>query len=218
MAKTDSKQLIKKIISEEIARFEKIKSLELKKKQLQEALNLLESGEMDEISWQGIKNAVGFGGKKAAEVGSAVGQSAGKAVGDAAASVGKKAAAAGNAVVNAVDKKVTNINNKVDAAGKAISDKATQIKNKITTGYQNLDAGLSQFSKDLSNAATAGDIQTLESKMTKMFSELQTIIGKLNEKQTKLGVKPTTMKSILFKVANTKKQAPMQQVAEGKKK
>ena len=51
-----------------------------------------------------------------------------------------------------------------------------------------------------------------------MFSELQTIIGKLNEKQTKLGVKPTTMKSILFKVANAKKQAPMQQVTEGKKK
>ena len=194
----NKQQAIKKIISEEIVRFEKIKNLEDKKKQLSEAINLLESGEqLDEFSWQGIKNAVGLGGKKAADLGA----SAGKAVADKASAVNK------------------GIDNKVNALGKTIGKQAAAIGDKISTGYNSVDSSMKQLGSELSNAMTAGDIHTIEVKIEKMFMELQKMVSALNQKQQKLGVKPTTMNSILFKVMGKKpKKSAAPQLAETKKK
>ena len=172
-----NKVAIKKIISEEIARLEKIKSLQAKKKQLSEAIKLLgESDEIDEWSFQGLKNSLGFAGKKA----------------------GDAATSAGASVGNAVAKKATDLGNKV-------ATKATNIANKVVTGYNTLDTGLKQFSSDMGKAMTAGDIQNLEGKLVKIFQNLESLVKELNQKQTKLGVKPTTMKSLLFKAANKAK-------------
>jgi hypothetical protein len=57
---------LKQIISEEVARAKKIKELQEKKKVLQEAIKKMEEGEdLDEISWKGVKSALGFAGDKA---------------------------------------------------------------------------------------------------------------------------------------------------------
>ena len=173
-----NKEAIKKIISEEIERLEKIKSLQVQKKQLSEAIKLIEEGgEIDEISWQGIKNAVGFGAKTASNVGSSINKG---------------------------------IDKKIHSAGKAIGNQVAKVADKISTGYHTIDDGLTQFGNDLGKAMTAGDVQALEAKMTKMFIKLDKLVSKLNEKQVKLGVKPTTMKSLLFKAANkAKASAPV---------
>ena len=195
MTNTNKKDLVKKVINEEVEKFSKLKSLELKKKTIQEALKSLESGkQLDEISWQGLKNAVGFGGKKAADLGN----SAGKAVANKASEINK------------------NIDNKVNAIGKKVGNKAAEIGDKFSTSYNSMQSNLKQFGQGLSNAATAGDIQALEVKMEKIFFDLQKMVSELNKKQIKLGIKPTTLRGILTRAANKYKSAP--QIAENKKK
>jgi len=79
MAKLTKSEL-KQIISEEVERFKRIKSLEDKKKMLEEAIEKMENGEdLDEISWSGVKSALGFAGGKAGEVAGKAGESIGKA-------------------------------------------------------------------------------------------------------------------------------------------
>lgn len=76
MAKVTKSEL-KQIISEEVERFKKIKSLEDKKKMLEEAIKKMEEGEeLDEISWKGVKSALGFAGKKAGETVGKAGEAA----------------------------------------------------------------------------------------------------------------------------------------------
>jgi hypothetical protein len=80
MAKITKSEL-KQIISEEVARAKKIKELQEKKKVLQEAIKKMEEGEdLDEISWGGVKSALGFAGKKAGEAVGSVTQKASSAL------------------------------------------------------------------------------------------------------------------------------------------
>lgn len=181
MEKNTKKEAIKKIISEEIARFEKIKTLQAKKKQLSEALNLLEEGKLDEISWQGIKNAVGFGGNKAAEVGAAAGNA-----------VANKA----SAINQGINKKVQNVGKKIGHAAASVGDSA------------------SQFKQGLSAEMTKGDIATIKIDLSKRFDQLVSLVKDLNKKQVKLGIKPTTLKSFLFKYGNQAVKKPA--IAESK--
>ena len=94
-----NKETIKKIISEELEKFEKIKNLQAKKKQLSEAIKLIEEGgEIDEWSFQGLKNSLGFAGKKAADAGSAINKGIDNKVNAVGKAIGKKYAATADSV------------------------------------------------------------------------------------------------------------------------
>jgi len=76
-----TKSELKQIISEEVVRFKKVKSLEEKKRILEEAIKKMEDGEeLDEISWKGVKSALGFAGDKAASAATGAAEKVGSSV------------------------------------------------------------------------------------------------------------------------------------------
>jgi len=180
MAKITKLEL-KQIISEEVARVKKIKDLQEKKKVLQEAIEKMEDGEdLDEISWGGVKSALGFAGKKAGETVGSVVQKAGGAVGSA-------AQKAGEAFGSAAQK-----------AGSALEKTQTKLK----TGLATLDKGVKDFGAELSAAATKGDVQDLNNKINNLLANVVKMGEELNKKEIKLGLPPTKMKSRLTTVGN----------------
>lgn len=137
---TIKKSEIKQIISEEIARAKNIKSLEAKKKMLEEAIKKMEEGEeLDELSFQGIKNALNLGGKKVGDAASAAGQK-----------VGATAEKFGSAVASKVDAAVkkfktgyVNLENGLKELGKEFDTAMTKgdvdaLENKVTNVFADL--------------------------------------------------------------------------------
>jgi hypothetical protein len=165
-----TKSKLTEIVSEEVTRINKIKDLIDKKKILQEAIKSFEEkGDIDEVSWQGIKNAFSFGGHKAGQ---------------------------------AIDSANKAIDKKVNSVGRTIGKKAAAV-----------GGAVSDFSKGVDKAMTQGDVATYENKIKDLFIKLNKMVHNLNAKQQKLGMKPTTLKSIMFKAANSAKT----QMAENKK-
>lgn len=119
-----TKSELTKIISEEITRAKKIKSLQEKKKFLEEAIQKAENGEeLEEISWNGVKSALGFAGKKA-----------GDAVGKAGEAVGKTADSAIKKVGSALDKTQTKFKTGLATLDKGVKDFGAELSAAATKG------------------------------------------------------------------------------------
>lgn len=167
-----TKSELKQIISEEIARAKKIKELQEKKKVLQGAIKKMEEGEdLDEISWGGVKSALGFAGKKAGEaVGSAT-QKAGEAVG----SVTQKAS-------SALEKAQTKLKTGLVTLDKGVKDFGAELSAAATKGdIQDLNDKINNV---LANIVKMGEeLNKKEEKLglplTKMKSRLMSAANKL---------------------------------------
>jgi len=224
MAKLTKSQLTQ-IINEEVSKMKKIETLNGQKKSLQEAIKVLEEGgDLDEISWEGLKNAFKFGGKEAGKAAGAVDKAvgdkvhaAGKAIGNKAAAVGSAVADKAHAVGSAVSNKAAAVADKAHAVGSAVSSKAAAVADTFKTGYQTLDKGLKDFGTGLDHAMTAGDVKTLKGKMQNLFISLDKMVKELNKKEEKLGMPLTTMKGLLFTTANKSKKTAPAPMAESKK-
>jgi DNA repair exonuclease SbcCD ATPase subunit len=168
---TIKKSEIKQIISEEIARAKNIKSLEAKKKMLEEAIKKMEEGEeLDELSFQGIKNALNLGGKKVGDAASAAGQK-----------VGATAEKFGSAVASKVDDAVkkfktgyVNLENGLKELGKEFDTAMTKgdvdaLQNKVTNVFADLQV----------------IVDKLNEKRKKLGMKPVTILGLLNTARAK---------------------------------
>jgi hypothetical protein len=164
-----TKSELKQIISEEVARFKQVKSLEEKKRILEEAIKKMEEGEeLDEISWKGVKSALGFAGDKAA-----------------------------SAATGAAEK-----------VGGAVSSTLQKAQAKFKTGLATLDKGVKDFGAELSKAATKGDVEDLNEKITKLLDNVIVMFLELNKKEEKIGLPTTNIQSVLMSsVGKAKKMA-----------
>lgn len=112
-----TKSELKQIISEEVVRFKKVKSLEEKKKMLEETIKKMEEGEdLDEISWKGVKSALGFAGEKAAE------------------KAGGAAEKVGGAVSSALEKAQTKFKTGLMSLDKGVRDFGNELSKAATKG------------------------------------------------------------------------------------
>jgi hypothetical protein len=161
---TIKKSEIKQIISEEIARAKNIKSLEAKKKMLEEAIKKMEEGEeLDELSFQGIKNVLGLGGKKVGDAASAAAEKVGSAV-----------ASKVDAAVNKFKTGYVNLENGLKELGKEFDTAMTKgdidaLGNKVTNVFADLQV----------------IVDKLNAKRTKLGMKPVTILGLLNTARAK---------------------------------
>lgn len=126
-----TKSELKQIISEEVVRFKKVKSLEDKKKMLEEAIKKMEEGEdLDEISWKGIGKALGV-------------------VGDKASGAAEKA---GSAVSGALEKAQTKFKTGLMSLDKGIKDFGAELERASTEG--DIDTLLEKIDKLFVNIVT----------------------------------------------------------------
>lgn len=204
-----TKSELKQIISEEIDRFKKIKSLEEKKKMIEEAIKKMEEDEdLDEISWKGVKSALGFTGKKAGEVagkaGEAVAQKAGSALekvqtkfrtGVAALDKGVKdfgaelSAAATKGDIENLNEKINNLITSIVKMGEELNKKEqklglqpTKMKSRLMSAANRIKAVVPGSNPVVAENFTINEgIQEGKSAIGKELSiKLNTIIGKMN--------------------------------------
>lgn len=170
--KNITKLELKQIISEEVVRAKKIKELQEKKKFIQESIKKIEDGEdLDEISWNGVKSALGFAGKKAGE---AVDSAAQKA-GDAVSSATQKA-------TSALDKVQTKLKTGLATLDKGVKDFGAELSAAATKGdIEDLNVKINNLITNI--VKMVGELNKKEIKLglppTKMRSRLVSAANKL---------------------------------------
>ena len=187
-------QIIKEGVQKEI----QTKKLLEQKKFVETCINKLERGQLlseseqkqlDELSWQGVKNVFKTGGAMAGKAVAGAAQKTGQAVAGAAQKAGQAVAGAGQAVAGAV---------------KTSTDKAI---NAVHTKYTTIEQGVNQIAAELGQAATKGDISSIKQNLGNMFTKTIGLIKKLNEKEAKLGVPITKYQSMIMKAVYDFKKA-----------
>ena len=182
-----------------------------------ENINEWMSNNLDEISWNGLKNVGKFWGNKAgnaaksagqaignkaASVGQAIGDkavSAGQAIGNKATSmgqaIGNKAANIGRAVGNAATAAGQSVVNTASNVGKAVGNAATSAGNAVSNTVGNAI----QQSKQVYNTSVQNDAVN---KLQQMAVSLKNQIDVLNAATIKAGGEPLNVNSILTTIKN----------------